>query len=37
MLIGIYCIKNMKNNKVYIGQSADIERTFCISQMDVTS
>lgn len=25
-MIGIYCIKNNKNNKVYIGQSIDIEK-----------
>ena len=25
-MIGIYCIKNNKNNKVYIGQSIDVEK-----------
>lgn len=25
-MIGIYCIKNNKNNKVYIGQSVDVEK-----------
>jgi len=25
-VVGIYCIKNNKNNKVYIGQSVDIEK-----------
>ena len=25
-MIGIYCIKNDKNNKVYIGQSVDVEK-----------
>lgn len=27
-LIGVYCIKNTSNNKIYIGQSDDIKRRF---------
>ena len=35
-ICGIYCITNTSNNKIYIGQSIDIEKRFAGHQRDLS-